>query len=43
MKIMNSLTGWTRYFGYSLDHKVIGIQYTITSLTACSPSQVYLH
>ena len=26
------LTGWTRYFGYSLDHKVIGIQYTITSL-----------
>jgi cytochrome c oxidase subunit 1 len=27
-----SLTGWRRYFGYSLDHKVIGIQYTITSL-----------
>ncbi len=28
----DSLTGWERYFGYSLDHKVIGIQYTITSL-----------
>jgi cytochrome c oxidase subunit 1 len=25
-------TGWSRYFNYSLDHKVIGIQYTITSL-----------
>jgi cytochrome c oxidase subunit 1 len=28
----DALTDWTRYFGYSLDHKVIGIQYTITSL-----------
>ena len=25
-------TGWQRYFGVSLDHKVIGIQYTFTSL-----------
>jgi cytochrome c oxidase subunit 1 len=24
--------GWEKYFGVSLDHKVIGIQYTITSL-----------
>ena len=24
--------GWQKYFGVSLDHKVIGIQYTITSL-----------
>jgi len=24
--------GWQRYFGVSLDHKVIGIQYTFTSL-----------
>jgi cytochrome c oxidase subunit I len=32
----NSLTDWTRYFGYSLDHKVIGIQYTITSLLLLS-------
>ena len=23
---------WTRYFGFSLDHKVIGIQYAVTSL-----------
>lgn len=29
-------TGWTRYFGYSMDHKVIGIQYTITSLLLLS-------
>jgi cytochrome c oxidase subunit 1 len=24
--------GWEKYFGVSLDHKVIGIQYTVTSL-----------
>jgi cytochrome c oxidase subunit 1 len=24
--------GWQKYFGVSLDHKVIGIQYTVTSL-----------
>jgi cytochrome c oxidase subunit 1 len=24
--------GWARYFGFSLDHKVIGIQYGVTSL-----------
>jgi cytochrome c oxidase subunit 1 len=24
--------GWAKYFGVSLDHKVIGIQYTVTSL-----------
>ena len=30
------MTGWRRYFGYSLDHKVIGIQYTVTSLLLLS-------
>lgn len=25
-----NLTGWTRYFGFSPDHKVIGIQYIVT-------------
>jgi cytochrome c oxidase subunit I len=29
-------SGWTRYFNYSLDHKVIGIQYTVTSLMLLS-------
>lgn len=29
-------TGWSRYFNYSLDHKVIGIQYTVTSLLLLS-------
>jgi len=28
--------GWQRYFGVSLDHKVIGIQYTFTSLLLLS-------
>jgi cytochrome c oxidase subunit 1 len=28
--------GWTRYFGASLDHKVIGIQYLILSLILMS-------
>jgi len=28
--------GWQRYFGVSLDHKVIGIQYTVTSLLMLS-------
>jgi cytochrome c oxidase subunit 1 len=29
-------TGWQRYFGVSLDHKVIGIQYTVTALVLLS-------
>jgi cytochrome c oxidase subunit 1 len=29
-------SGWQRYFGVSLDHKVIGIQYTFTSLLLLS-------
>lgn len=28
--------GWRKYFGVSLDHKVIGIQYTVTSLLLLS-------
>jgi cytochrome c oxidase subunit 1 len=28
----SDVPGWQRYFGVSLDHKVIGIQYTFTSL-----------
>jgi cytochrome c oxidase subunit I len=28
--------GWEKYFGVSLDHKVIGIQYTVTSLVLIS-------
>ncbi|GAB4493830.1 MAG: cytochrome c oxidase subunit I [Anaerolineales bacterium] len=28
--------GWRKYFGVSLDHKVIGIQYTVTSLILLS-------
>lgn len=35
------LTGWTRYLGYSLDHKVIGIQYTITSLLLLSVAGLF--
>jgi cytochrome c oxidase subunit 1 len=30
------IPGWRKYFGISLDHKVIGIQYTITSLLLLS-------
>lgn len=30
------IPGWRKYFGVSLDHKVIGIQYTITSLLLLS-------
>jgi cytochrome c oxidase subunit 1 len=29
-------SGWQKYFGVSLDHKVIGIQYTITALVLLS-------
>ncbi len=30
------IPGWRKYFGVSLDHKVIGIQYTFTSLVLLS-------
>ena len=30
------IPGWRKYFGVSLDHKVIGIQYTMTSLLLLS-------
>ena len=29
-------TGWSKYLGVSLDHKVIGIQYTVTALLLLS-------
>ncbi len=30
------IPGWRKYFGVSLDHKVIGVQYTVTSLILLS-------
>ena len=30
------LTGWQKYLSVSLDHKVIGIQYTVTALVLLS-------
>ncbi len=33
--------GWRRYFGVSLDHKVIGIQYTVTALILMSIAGIF--
>jgi cytochrome c oxidase subunit I len=33
--------GWPKYFGVSLDHKIIGIQYTVTSLLLLSIGGIF--